>query len=169
MKKHRIIILLVVAFVVIISIVGLTKYKQQVDEKTSYINQEMMNHYLYLYDASNTFNYYLSNNDPQSLMRTIDNLYNTSMSYEKVYDLKNPNIFVKSNVSSTVSELSMQMIVLFGDEGKQDKLDELTQISEFLAKWVEWIEEEQTSVLNDTTVYNYYEPLDFLDAMNKLE
>jgi hypothetical protein len=91
------------------------------------------------------------------------------MSYEKVYDLKNPNIFVKSNVSSTVSELSMQMIVLFGDEGKQDKLDELTQISEFLAKWVEWIEEEQTSVLNDTTVYNYYEPLDFLDAMNKLE
>lgn len=166
MKKHRIIILLVVVFVVIISIVGLTKYKQQVDEKTSYINQEMMNHYLYLYDASNTFNYYLSNNDPQSLMRTIDNLYNTSMSYEKVYDLKNPNIFVKSNVSSTVSELSMQMIVLFGDEGKQD---ELTQISEFLAKWVEWIEEEQTSVLNDTTVYNYYEPLDFLDAMNKLE
>lgn len=166
MKKHRIIILLVVAFVVIISIVGLTKYKQQVDEKTSYINQEMMNHYLYLYDASNTFNYYLSNNDPQSLMRTIDNLYNTSMSYEKVYDLKNPNIFVKSNVSSTVSELSMQMIVLFGDEGKQD---ELTQISEFLAKWVEWIEEEQTSVLNDITVYNYYEPLDFLDAMNKLE
>lgn len=166
MKKRRIIILLVVVFVVIISIVGLTKYKQQVDEKTSYINQEMMNHYLYLYDASNTFKYYLSNNDPRSLMRTIDNLYNASISYEKVYDLKNPNIFVKSNVSSTVSELSIQMIVLFGDEGKQD---ELTQISEFLAKWVEWIEEEQTSVLNDTTVYNYYEPLDFLDVMNTLE
>lgn len=147
----------------------LAKYKQQVDKKTNYINREMMNHYLYLYDASNTFNDYLNNNNPLSLIRTIDNLYNSSMSYEKVYNLKNPYIFDNSNVNLIISRLSMQMIVLFTNEKKQDKLDELTQINEFLTKWVEWIEKEQSSVLNDTTVYNYYETLDFSATMDKLE
>ena len=129
----------------------------------------MENHYLYLFDASNAFNEYLNNNNPLSYIRTIHDLYNSSMSYEKVYNLKNPGIYDNSTVSLIIRKLSMQMIVLSTNEKKQDKLDELTQINEFLTKWVEWIEEKQSSVLNDTTIYNYYESLDFSATTDKLE
>lgn len=148
---------------------ALAQYKQQADKKTNYINLEMTNHYLYLYDASNTLSEYLNNNNPLSLIRTIDNLYNSSMSYEKAYDLKNPNDFGKSDVSMIISELSRQMIILFGNEEKKDEIEELKQINDFLAKWVEWIKEEQSSILNDNTVYNYYESLDFSATIDNPE
>lgn len=169
-RKYKIIINIIILFlIVIISLVALVQYKQQANKKTNYINLEMTNHYLYLYDASNTFNSYLNNNNPLSLIRTIDNLYNSSMSYEKAYDLKNPHNFGNSDVNLIVKELSRQIIVLFGNEEKQDELEELKQINEFLAKWVEWIEEEQSSVLNGTTVYNYYESLDFSATIDNPE
>ncbi|NMR96375.1 hypothetical protein HKB01_03670, partial [Vibrio parahaemolyticus] len=122
-KRKTIINIIILFLVVIISFVALAQYKQQVDKKTNYINLEMTNHYLYLYDASNTLREYLNNNNPLSLIRTIDNLYNSSMSYEKAYDLKNPNDFGKSDVSMIISELSRQMIILFGNEEKKDEIE----------------------------------------------
>lgn len=52
-------------------------------KKANFINTEMTNHYIYLVDASNSLSKYLESNNSLSLVRSMRDLYESSISYEK--------------------------------------------------------------------------------------
>lgn len=151
-------IIMIFLFIIILSII-FYQINMNNKKKANFINTEMTNHYIYLVDASNSLSKYLESNNNLSLVRSMRDLYESSISYEKVYSLENKNKFDKSDVNFIINKITENYIYVLS-KSSTSEIDKLHEISNFLKEWISFIETNSINE-NKTNKYNYYELKDF--------
>jgi len=156
-------IIMIFLFIIILSII-FYQINMNNKKKANFINTEMTNHYIYLVDASNSLSKYLESNNNLSLVRSMRDLYESSISYEKVYSLENKNKFDKSDVNFIINKITENYIYVLS-KSSTSEIDKLHEISNFLKEWISFIETNSINE-NKTNKYNYYELKDFKNIDN---